>query len=105
MEAILIFVLTTVVAGKEAYHPLSPHVQCPKWPLVITLKVGGLLHLFGPPKGFIRPSPHSPHEEDTQHSLHVCGAIWPIPYLFIHNRLGKGCTYLVVVCWSYWREC
>jgi hypothetical protein len=30
MEAILIFVLATVVAGKEAYHPLSPHVQCPK---------------------------------------------------------------------------
>jgi hypothetical protein len=30
MEAILIFVLTTVVAGKEGYHPLSPHVQCPK---------------------------------------------------------------------------
>jgi hypothetical protein len=30
MEAILIFVLTTMVAGKEAYHPLSPHVQCPK---------------------------------------------------------------------------
>jgi hypothetical protein len=30
MEAILIFILTTVVAGKEAYHPLSPHVQCPK---------------------------------------------------------------------------
>jgi hypothetical protein len=30
MEAILIFVLTTVVAGKEAYHPLSPHVQSPK---------------------------------------------------------------------------
>jgi hypothetical protein len=27
MEAILIFVLTTVVAGKEAYHPLSPHVK------------------------------------------------------------------------------
>jgi hypothetical protein len=30
MEAILIFVLATVVAGKEAYHPLSPHVQSPK---------------------------------------------------------------------------
>jgi hypothetical protein len=30
MEAILIFVLATVVAGKEAYHPLSPYVQCPK---------------------------------------------------------------------------
>jgi hypothetical protein len=30
MEAILFFVLFTVVAGKEAYHPLSPHVQCPK---------------------------------------------------------------------------
>jgi hypothetical protein len=30
MEAILIFVLATVVAGKEAYHPLPPHVQSPK---------------------------------------------------------------------------
>jgi len=30
MEAILIFVLHTVVAGKEAYHPLSLHVQCLK---------------------------------------------------------------------------
>jgi hypothetical protein len=30
MEAILIFVLATVVAEKEAYHPLSPHVQYPK---------------------------------------------------------------------------
>jgi hypothetical protein len=30
MEAILIFVLATVVARKEAYHPLSPHVQCLK---------------------------------------------------------------------------
>jgi hypothetical protein len=30
MEAILIFIFTTVVAGKEAYHPLSPHMQCPK---------------------------------------------------------------------------
>jgi hypothetical protein len=30
MEAILIFVLATVVAGKEAYYPLSPHVQSPK---------------------------------------------------------------------------
>jgi hypothetical protein len=39
-----------VVAGKEACHPLSPHVQSPKWPLVITLKVSGLLHLFGPPE-------------------------------------------------------
>jgi hypothetical protein len=30
MEAILFFVLTTVVAGKEAYHLLSLHVQYPK---------------------------------------------------------------------------
>jgi hypothetical protein len=30
MEAILIFVLATVVARKEAYHPLSPYVQYPK---------------------------------------------------------------------------
>jgi hypothetical protein len=30
MEVILIFVLTTMVAGKETYHPLSPHVQYPK---------------------------------------------------------------------------
>jgi hypothetical protein len=30
MEAILIFVLATVVAGKEGYHPFSPHVQCSK---------------------------------------------------------------------------
>jgi hypothetical protein len=30
MEAILFFVLATVVAGKEAYHPLFLHVQCPK---------------------------------------------------------------------------
>jgi hypothetical protein len=30
MEAILIFILVTMVAGKEAYHPLSPHVQSPK---------------------------------------------------------------------------
>jgi hypothetical protein len=27
MEAILIFVLATVVAGKQAYYPLFPHVQ------------------------------------------------------------------------------
>jgi hypothetical protein len=33
MEAILIFVLATVVAGKEAYYPLSPHVQSPKMTL------------------------------------------------------------------------
>jgi hypothetical protein len=30
MEAILIFILTTMVARKEGYHPLSLHVQCPK---------------------------------------------------------------------------
>jgi hypothetical protein len=30
MEAILFFVLATVVARKEAYHPLSLHVQYPK---------------------------------------------------------------------------
>jgi hypothetical protein len=31
MEAILIFVpFATMVAGKEGYHSLSPHVQCPK---------------------------------------------------------------------------
>jgi hypothetical protein len=30
MEAILIFVLATVVAKKEDYHPLSPHMQSPK---------------------------------------------------------------------------
>jgi hypothetical protein len=30
VEAILIFVCATVLARKEAYHPLSPHVQSQK---------------------------------------------------------------------------
>jgi hypothetical protein len=30
MEDILIFVLPNMGAGKEGYHPLSPHVQCLK---------------------------------------------------------------------------
>jgi hypothetical protein len=30
MEVILIFVLANVVDGKEGYHPLPHHVQCPK---------------------------------------------------------------------------
>jgi hypothetical protein len=30
MEAIMIFILATVVAGKEGYHPLPPHMQYPK---------------------------------------------------------------------------
>jgi hypothetical protein len=30
MEVVLIFVTPTMRAGKEAYHPLFPHVQCPK---------------------------------------------------------------------------
>jgi hypothetical protein len=30
MEVILIFVTPTMGAGKAGYHPLFPHVQCPK---------------------------------------------------------------------------
>jgi hypothetical protein len=63
-----IFVTPTVGAGKEAYHPLFLYVQCPKWPLVITLKVSGLFNCLGRRKGFIRPSPHNPNEKDSQHS-------------------------------------
>jgi hypothetical protein len=49
VEAVLIFVTPTMGAGKEAYHPLSPHVKYPKCPLVITLLGSGLLHKSGLP--------------------------------------------------------
>jgi hypothetical protein len=42
-----IFVTPSVVSGKEVYHPL-PLMCNIKWPLVITLKVSGLLHQFRP---------------------------------------------------------
>jgi hypothetical protein len=56
MEAILIFVLATVVAGKEAYHPLfslsslwfsSPsHLRllCRSWDLKFEISLTNLLH-------------------------------------------------------------